>query len=157
MLQRMRAPLVLAAIAILASCSESSSQEVDATASMAPITLPPELDRVLRDYEVAWRAGDETALADLFTEDGFVLSNGQTPVRGRAAIAERYAGSGGPLTLAALAYATGDSVGYIVGTYGGTDPATHRGKYVLALRKDPSGRWLIASDMDNMNQRSPGP
>ena len=44
---------------------------------MASVTLPPELDRVLRDYENAWQAKDAGALARLFTEDGFVLSNGK--------------------------------------------------------------------------------
>lgn len=143
-------PLLLAALAILASVSAASSQE---TAALPPITLPPELDRVLRDYEEAWVAGNEAALAGLFTEDGFVLSSGRPPVRGREGIARQYADMGGPLTLAALAYATDDSVGYIIGTYGGSDPATHRGKYVLALRKGADGTWLIAADMDNMNQR----
>ncbi|NNE34150.1 MAG: DUF4440 domain-containing protein, partial [Rhodothermales bacterium] len=37
------------------------------------MTLPPELDRVLRDYEQAWRSSDEVVLAKLFAHDGFVL------------------------------------------------------------------------------------
>ena len=37
------------------------------------ITLAPELDWVLRDFERAWRANDSAALAALFAEDGFVL------------------------------------------------------------------------------------
>jgi hypothetical protein len=37
------------------------------------ITLPPELDRVLRDYERGWQARDAQALAGLFVPDGFVL------------------------------------------------------------------------------------
>ena len=64
-----------------------------------------------------------------------------------------YTGRGGPLNLAALAYATADTVGYIVGTYGGPDPATHTGKYLLALRRSPGGPWLIAADMDNSSTR----
>lgn len=31
------------------------------------VTLPPALERVLRDYERSWQAGDATALAALFT------------------------------------------------------------------------------------------
>jgi ketosteroid isomerase-like protein len=122
-------------------------------AALPAITLPPELDRVLRDYERDWRANNAQQLSRQFTEDGFVLSNRRPPVRGRAAIAEAYAGLGGPLNLAALAYATGDTVGYIVGTFGGPDPATHTGKYVLALRRAPGGPWLIAADMDNASTR----
>ena len=51
------------------------------------ISLPPAFDRVLRDYEAAWRDGDGPRLAALFTEDGFALQNGSPIRRGRAAIA----------------------------------------------------------------------
>jgi ketosteroid isomerase-like protein len=138
--------LTVTALALFGARAESRAQEVTEPGPLETITLPPELDR-------AWREGDEARLASLFTEDGFVLSNGVPPVRGREAIAEQYAAFQGPLTLAALAYSTGDSVGYIIGTYGGSDPATHQGKYILALRRDSTGTWLIAADMDNTNQR----
>jgi ketosteroid isomerase-like protein len=114
-----------------------------------PITLPPALDRVLRDYEAAWEAGDGARLAALFTEDGFALNNGSLPMRGRSRIAPMLTQPGGDLQLRAFAYATGDSVGYIVGGFrypGTTGPG---GKFLLALRKGRDGRWLIAADMDN--------
>ena len=123
------------------------------TANLPAITLPPELDRVLRDYEREWRANDAPKLAALFTADGFVLPSNEPPARGAAGIVEAYTGHGGPLTLAALAYAVDDTVGYIVGTYGGPDVVTHTGKYLLALRRAPGGPWLIAADMDNGNSR----
>src|SRR5688500_15802950 len=53
----------------------------------AVISLPPAFDRVLRDYEAAWRDGDGPRLAALFTEDGFAVQNGSPIRRGRAAIA----------------------------------------------------------------------
>jgi len=113
------------------------------------IALPPELDRVLRDYEHAWKAGDENALAALFTEDGFV-PRGQGWVRGRAAIRATYQNSDGALLLRALAFAVQDTVGYIVGAYGYGEGASvpDRGKFVLALRRAPGGPWLIAADLD---------
>ena len=120
-------------------------------APLPSVPLPPALDRVLRDYERAWRARDAAALAALFTEDGFVLSNGSPPVRGRAAIRARYADSGGPLSLRALAYATEGWVGYIVGGFGRAPGEPDTGKFVLALRKE-GGRWRIAADMDNSNR-----
>ena len=117
-------------------------------------TLPPELDRVLRDYERAWRGRDSTALAALFTVDGFVLQSGRPPVRGRDAIRSLYAGqTGDPLRLRALAYATSDTVGYIIGAYGFGDDPNDTGKFTLTLRRARGGAWLIASDMDNVNQR----
>ena len=120
-------------------------------------TLPPELDRVLRDYERAWRAKDPSALAALFAEDGFVLSNGKPPVRGREAIRAAYTGAGGALVLRALAYATGGKTGYIIGAYAGTADIPDEGKFILALTKGENGRWLIAADMDNANARSRPP
>lgn len=116
------------------------------------VQLPPELDRVLRDYETRFRIGGDT-LAALFTEDGFVLPSGQAPVRGRAEIAKFYGRAGGPLALRAIAYATQGNVGYILGGYRyGTEPGD-LGKFTLTLRKAADGRWLIFSDMDNSNRR----
>ena len=125
----------------------------DAPAPLPSVTLPPALDRVLRDYERAWEGRDPKGLAALFTEDGFVLRPGHPPVRGRAEIERVYAGAGGSLSLRALGYAVDDSAGYIVGAFAGRPGAPDAGKFVLALRRDASGKWLIAADMDNGNSR----
>jgi len=136
--------LVLAGTAIAAQ-QAAKSQE-------ASITLPPQLARVLTDYERGWKAGDAAALAKLFTEAGFVLSPGQPPVKGRLAIQELYSGPGSPLSLRAFAYAIKGDVGYIVGGYSSASGAPDEGKFTLTLRKR-NQRWLIASDMDNENRR----
>jgi len=134
-----------------------AAQNVPAAAAPAPlptVTLPPELDRVLRDYERAWRAGDAAALAALFAEDGFVLQGGRAPVRGRQAIRTAYTGQGGAgLRLRALSYAVADTVGYIIGAYGYGETAGDQGKFTLTLRRPPGGAWLIFSDMDNASVR----
>lgn len=122
-------------------------------ARVPSIELPSELARVLSDYEKAWQARDEDALAALFTEDGFVLPNGRPPVRGRDAIRRHYAESGGPLALRALAFATEGAVGYIIGGFARERSAPDIGKFTLTLRRDDGGRWLIVSDMDSPNQR----
>jgi ketosteroid isomerase-like protein len=120
-------------------------------AVLPSITLPPALERVLRDYERAWGTSDAAALAALFTPDGFVLQPNRPPVRGRAELVQRYTGQGGgDLRLRPLAYATGDSVGYIIGAYGYGDTPGDVGKFTLTLRR-VSDRWLIFSDMDNGN------
>ena len=116
------------------------------------VTLPPELDRVLRDYERAWQGRDAPGLAALFTEDGMTLSSGQPLRRGRAAIREGYANAGGPLSLRAVSYAADDSVAYIIGGYSEQPGQRDIGKFVLALRRSAGGRWLIAADIDNANQ-----
>ena len=114
--------------------------------------LPPELARVLTDYEMAWSAKDAPALARLFAEDGFVLAGGRPPVRGRAAIERHYAGSGGPLALRALAFGADGRAAYVIGAYAGRAGDPDDGKFTLTLRREPNGRWLIVSDMDNGNR-----
>jgi ketosteroid isomerase-like protein len=42
-------------------------------------------------------------------------------------------------------------VGYIIGAYGWKKDGADAGKFVLALKKGPAGRWLIAADIDNQN------
>lgn len=125
------------------------------SADLPSVTLPPELDRVLRDYERAWRAGDAAGLAALFATDGFVLQSDRPPVRGRAAIRGMYEGQGegGPLRLRALAVSTSGSFGYIIGGYGYGEGPGDIGKFTLTLRRGDDGRWLIFSDMDNLNAK----
>lgn len=130
---------------------------LQAPAGAAPevpsVALPPPLARVLTDYEAAWQQKDARALAALFAEDGFVLSDGGPPVRGRSAIEAHYKGHGGPLALRALAYATEGVTGYIIGAYARNKGELDVGKFTLTLRKGADGRWLIVSDMDNGNSR----
>jgi len=123
-------------------------------AALPSITLPAPLARVLTDYEAAWSRKDAAALAALFAEDGFVLSSGAPPVRGRAAIERHYTGQGGPLALRAFAYATEGSIGTIIGGFARAKDEPDIGKFTLTLVKGPQGRWLIQSDMDNGNARS---
>jgi ketosteroid isomerase-like protein len=141
------------ATALLALLLPATAAAQDAPRALPSVDLPPALERVLRDYERAWAAGDAAGLAELFTDDGFVLSNGAEPIRGREVIRGKYANAGGPLRLRALGYATADTVGYIVGAYRYGDATVDGGKFVLALRREPGGRWLIAADIDNSIRR----
>jgi ketosteroid isomerase-like protein len=145
--------LTLFALVVLVAPARAQEKSTPTPPSQPSIAPPPALDRVLRDYERAWKAGDAAALAALFTEDGFVPT-GQGWVRGRDAIRATYAHAGGGLQLRALAFAVQDSVGYIVGAYGYGDapPVPDRGKFVLALRRKAGGAWLIAADIDNSNR-----
>ncbi|NND72013.1 MAG: nuclear transport factor 2 family protein [Rhodothermales bacterium] len=152
MLLRFRPVFLLASILSLPLIS-IQAQDAATYQRLPSIDLPDELDRVLRDYEVAWEAGDSTGLAALFTPDGFVSSRFGW-IRGTDAIVGKYANAGGDLRLRSHAYASDDSVAYIIGAYGyGDDAATvDRGKFVLALRMGPNGTWLIAADLDNSNR-----
>jgi len=117
------------------------------------VPLPAPLAKVLTDYEQAWSQKDAAALAQLFAEDGIVLSSGAPMVRGRDAIKRFYTGSGGPLSLRAVAFSTEGNVGYIIGAFTDRPGASDHGKFTLTLKRDPTGRWLIMSDMDNGNSR----
>jgi ketosteroid isomerase-like protein len=146
--------ILTAVLLLLAAATGAAAQQTPPERAPLPsVQLPPELDRVLRDYERAWQARDAAALAELFAEDGFVLPNGEPPSRGRAAIREAYANAGGSLALRALAYHTDGSAGWIIGAFAGSAGEPDAGKFVLALRRGADGRWLIAADIDNMSQR----
>ena len=144
---------------LLLALLTSSESPTSAPTPLPSVSLPPQVARVLTDYETAWSARRADALSMLFTEDGFVLSGGHPPVRGRQEIQRFYSTRGGPLSLRALHYAVDGSVGFIIGAYAAKAGAPDDGKFTLTLRKDPDGRWLIVSDMDNGNQpwRAPAP
>ena len=146
---------LLYAMALCALAPGAALAQTDRPAPppMPSVTLPPELDRVLRDYEKQWQARSAPGLAALFVEDGFVLQGGKLPVRGRAAIEEAYRTGGGPLALRAFAWATADSLGYIIGGYAGQPDTPDSGKFILLLRKSRNGTWHIVADMDNTNRR----
>lgn len=153
--------MCIAALAISAILwMSASAAQLQETADQPPsVKLPPEVARVLTDYETAWRVGDGAALARLFDESGFVLPNGAPPVRGRAAIQQYYKGPGGALVLRAFAFAAEGAVGYVIGGFSRQEGQPDVGKFTLTLQKGAGGRWLIMSDMDNGNrpprQRSP--
>lgn len=149
-------------VAVAAACLISSSVSAHLAQATPPagdgpaqpaVTLPPALDRVLRDYEAAWRGGDGQRLASIFTDDGFAIQSGSPLARGHAAIARTVTGPGGGLQLTAYAYAIDGTVGYIVGGYRYPQTTGPGGRFVLALKQGAGGRWLIAADLDNTGPR----
>ncbi len=117
------------------------------------VDLPPELERVLRDYETAWAANDADGLARLFTPDGLALPSGQAPARGTDSIRKAYSGGGGqPTTLRPVEYRISGDMAYVVGGYGPAGKGVDQGKFILVLR-NIDGRWKIVADIENMNMR----
>lgn len=118
------------------------------------VDLPPDLSRVLRDYERYWRGGNADSLAALFTDDGLIARRGW--VRGRDRLRESLQGTSSDLRLRAVAYDAGDRVAYIVGAYRYGEGAgnSDSGIFLLTLRRGPSGGlWLIAADLDSSLSR----
>ena len=146
----MRRCLLIALLGV-AACKPAGRSGRDAAPPLPAVTLPDDLERVLRDYERASGARDTSALAALFTADGFLLTPGAPPVRGQPSLGQALAPRTGPLRLVPIAYAAADSVGYIVGTFGSEQSAADGGKFVLALRRSGTGPWRIAADIDNPN------
>lgn len=138
--------LLTLAIAGAQACAQTPPAPPD---TQTAISLPPAVDRVLRDYEAAWRDGDGKRLAALFTEDGFAVQSGSPIRHGRDAIAGGLTKPGGTLQLTPYAYSSSGNVGYIVGGYRYPTTVGAGGRFVLALRSDADGRWFIAADLDN--------
>lgn len=152
-MRRTRLAVIFCSALLLAMPAIAHDAESTKPAQPLPdAALPATLDRVLRDYEQAWRSGNAKALAALFAEDGFVLQSSQPPVRGRSAIEAAYAGQGGsPLRLRALAYSVDGNTGYIIGAYRYGNNVGDTGKFTLTLKRVGDGPWMIFSDMDNGN------
>ena len=146
----------IAAFSWLAMVCGSAMVVAQPTPAAEPsIELPPALARVLTDYETAWRNRDAAALARLFADDRVVVPNACPPVKGRAAVERCYAGSGGALSLRAIAYGTDGALGYIIGAYAQQKGDADGGKFTLTLLNGNDGRWLIVSDMDRPYRRTP--
>lgn len=154
MLPRFAGLLVI--LTVVVAGTQSGAHTPQPTAAPIPsVSLPPAFDRVLRDYEAAWRDGDGARLAALFVEDGFAVQAGSPIRRGRTAIAGGVTKPGGTLQLTAYAYSSSGDVGYIIGGYGYSTTAAPRGRFVLALQKGPNDKWLIAADLDNSGPPPP--
>ncbi|HVT57147.1 MAG TPA: DUF4440 domain-containing protein [Thermoanaerobaculia bacterium] len=145
--------IAVLAITMMLGAPAGAAGPQPAVAQEPSVELPPELARVLTDYEAAWQSRDAAALARLFAEDGLVLPNGRPPVRSRAAVQQFYSGAGGPLALRAIAFAADGAAGYIIGGFARQKGDADSGKFTLTLRKDTGGRWLIFSDMDSPNRQ----
>lgn len=147
------APLIRVASGLLLTllCMNVAWGQDRSHTPLPSVELPPGLERVLRDFEVAWIDKDAAGLAILFAEDGFVMPASKPPIRGRVNIEKYFVGHGGPLVLRALAYAIEGNVAYIIGGYARTKDAVDVGKYTLTLIKNEENRWMIMSDMDNDN------
>lgn len=146
--------MVLLFVGMTGLVGQTIGSQQAAPPALPSIDLPPLLARVLTDYETAWRARDAGAVARLFANDRVVVPNACPPVKSRDEVERCYAGSGGPLSLRAIAYGSDGTMGYIIGAYAPEKGQPDIGKFMLTLVKGGDGRWLIVSDMDRPYRRS---
>ena len=109
------------------------------------VTLPADVDRVLRAFEHGWQSLDKSEIASIFTEDG-MLQWADDWARGRRSIRIALLGKVGGLRLRAQMFETHDSSGVVAGAYGFYRDTTwvDQGRYVFSLRKARSAEWQIA-------------
>jgi len=152
-MRRVVLALSLVCLAFVTPGAASGSPQPPAVPPQPSVTLPPELARVLTDYEAAWSSRDAAALSRLFADNRVVVPNACPPVKGRAAVQQCYTGSGGSLSLRAVAFGMDGSLGYIIGAYTQQKGQPDGGKFTLTLIKE-EGRWLILADMDRSYPRA---
>jgi predicted TIM-barrel fold metal-dependent hydrolase len=110
------------------------------------VTLTPDLDRLLRDYERFQLAGDAAGIASLFTDDGLFPGPGGW-VRGREAIRVRGGIGRSNLRLRPTGYSMDGDTAWVTGFFaaGNAPGVPDIARLVLALRRGADGKWLIAA------------
>lgn len=120
-----------------------------------------EIDKTRAAYAAAWQKADAAVIAELYTEDAKVLYPDQAPVAGRGNIREYFKGFFQEFPKNEFVLATSEVVingdwAFDNGTYtwkatpaAGGKPQEDHGKYLVILRRQADGRWLVARDMDN--------
>ncbi len=86
----MRLAAILTSLLVIAVAGESQAQAAPAPPAEHPtVELSPELDRVLRDYESAWRRGDAAGLAALSSIVASISSVHSKPQSGSIIVPSR--------------------------------------------------------------------
>lgn len=155
---RMTALLVIM-LGVLAACRPAGpSTSADVAQDLAAI------DRARSAYEEAWRSADAARIAGQYTAEAAVLYPNQPAVIGRAAITDYFRGFFEEFVQDSFALAsaevhvTGDWA-FDRGTYlwsarprAGGAAISDNGKYLVILRRQADGTWLVERDMDNSDR-----
>lgn len=112
---------------------------------LPPVTLPPELDRLLRDRE---KVSGAPPVGDVFTEDAIILQFQEGRWwKGHERI-NRFINNLSPgLKFIPRGYAADGSSGYIAGGVRVDASEADNLNFLLGIRKRADGRWQIASEM----------
>jgi uncharacterized protein (TIGR02246 family) len=111
------------------------------------------------EWAAAFNKGDAAAVAAMYTEDAYVLPPGAEMAKGRKAIQAFWAQANQQLGDAKLTtvdvMSLGPGAAREIGTFSfktkGQTPEAVVGKYAVVWRKI-GGRWLLATDIWNMNK-----
>jgi uncharacterized protein (TIGR02246 family) len=148
----------------LASMSAFAQQRGGSAADEAAI------GKVRSAYQTAANAQDGAAIAKLFAPDGAEMPPNAPLQKGRSAIEGYHKNFASQMMVHNLVIKPTETrvigdVAYDVGTYsqnlmpmkGGSKTMDDRGKYVVLLKKDASGAWLITHAIYNSDIPLPPP
>jgi uncharacterized protein (TIGR02246 family) len=128
-------------------------------AATAAAQNKPTIQKLSDEWAAAFNKGDSHALAELYTEDAYVLPAGAEMVHGRQAVQGFWDGAMKQLGDAKLTTVDvqplGPDAAREIGTFSfktkGNAPQEVIGKYVVVWRK-VNDQWKLATDIYNMNK-----
>lgn len=123
------------------------------------VSLPRDLDQLLRDFERNWQLSDnKMALANQFTDSG-MFQYADDWLRGRPAIRMMLLGQGGALRLRAQTFAIEEPSGHVAGAYGFYRDTVwvDQGRFLFVLHRDRGAPWRIAAASLTKTTPSPKP
>lgn len=153
--------LAIAAAAIL-TASNVSAQQKNGDADQAAIA------GIRTAYQAAAGTQDGAALARLHAPDGVEMPPNAPAARGRVAIEAFHKGFGQQwmmhgITITSTETRVSGDTAYDIGTYKqglmsqkGGRMIDDKGKYVVLLKKDGSGKWWITHSIYNSDLPAPG-
>ena len=127
--------------------------------------------QVLDDFRVrftkAFAAGDAAAVAAFYTKDGKILPPNMPMITGPQEIQGFFKGARDMgmrgITLDALEVEISGDLAYEVGKYSidmeleGGQTMTDVGKYLMVLKRQADGSWMMSADMFSSDAPAPGP
>jgi uncharacterized protein (TIGR02246 family) len=150
---------------VIRRCWRRAAAQAPQTAAPADT---PSINDLRSGYQAAFNAGDAAALAALFTDNAVSLPDHRAPIEGRAAIQQdfqnQFAQVSGNIQIMPVDTEINGETAYERGTYSmtvtpkaaGSAPMTEDGKYIVILKKQPNGSWLIQNDINNTSVPPPG-
>jgi uncharacterized protein (TIGR02246 family) len=158
MIRKLILPCLLACAATLAACGGAAQAPAANTAAETS-----GINDLRAKYAGALAASDAAALAALFTDNAVSLPDHHPPIEGRAAIQQNFmdefAQMGMNIQIMPVDTEINGETAYERGTYtmtitpkaANSQPMKETGKYVVILKKQPNGSWLVQNDIDNTN------
>lgn len=150
------------AVVTLSACAGAGTGGSKATDSATAQSDLQAVNAVRDAYAAAFKAGDATALAALYTSDALSQPNMQPTSTGADGIAAGYKGFFDAYTIADFALTgtkteVSGNLGYDLGTFrligvpkAKGDTLKSEGRYVVVLRKQGDGAWKLVTDIDNV-------